>query len=87
VVPRAGFDGYGKSRLSDRPAVSESLYQLSYLGQHAAAGIDFNWIRAVVHTAVNSCCRKRAGNILNDLATFSFSSTLLYKPPHSFPNV
>jgi hypothetical protein len=37
VGPRAGLDGCGKSRprrdsIPDRPARSESLYRLSYLG-------------------------------------------------------
>jgi hypothetical protein len=37
VDPRAGLDGFGKSRLTgirspDRPARSESLYRLNYRG-------------------------------------------------------
>jgi hypothetical protein len=43
VGPRAGLDGYGKSRLHrnsipDRPALSESLYRLSYCGPPRGRG-------------------------------------------------
>jgi hypothetical protein len=78
VGPRAGLDRYGKSnlppptgiRFPDRPALSQSLYPLSYPTLHDINSINkFRVCKSVHHSLRFNACRLNTAQHVSDILT------------------